>query len=103
MLADMANDCYCMDTAVCRALQLVENRGERDSELAVILSQVICFEGHARINDLARKLLMSVPEGKDVNKHLKNLDKMAKVKNFDLIGAKKKAADIAVEAGEYKI
>lgn len=103
MLADMAIDCFCMDTAACRALQLVEGRGEDGAELAVLLTRIICFEGHARINDLARKLLMSVPEGKDVNKHLKNLDKMAKVKNFDLIGVKKRAADMAVEAGEYRI
>jgi alkylation response protein AidB-like acyl-CoA dehydrogenase len=103
MLADMAIDCFCMDTTACRALQLLEKRGKAKSELAVLLTQIICFEGHSHIMDLARKMLMSVPEKKDVKKHLKNLDKMARIKPFDLIGAKKRAADITVEAGEYNI
>ncbi len=103
MLADMAIDCFCMDTAACRALQIIEKRGAKDAELAKLLTQIICFEGHAHIAGIARKLLMSVPQKKDINKHLRNLDKLAKVKPFDLIGAKQRAAEIAVEAGEYRI
>jgi alkylation response protein AidB-like acyl-CoA dehydrogenase len=103
ILADMTIDCYCMDSAVCRALQMIEKRGQESSELAVLLTRIICFEGHARIADLARKLLMSVPEDKDVRKHLENLEKLAELEPFNLIAAKKRVAQIAAEAGEYKV
>jgi len=103
MLADMVIDVYCMDSVTARALQLLEKRGEEGAKLGLLLTQIACFEGHLRVSDLARKLILSLSPEEELEVHLDNLRKMAKPFSFNLIQAKNQSAEILIEQGEYKI
>jgi len=103
LLADMAVDCYCLDSACARVLQLVEKRGESGAKLGLLLAKIICFEGHSRVGELAKKVVVSLAEPNQLEGHLENIAKLSKPKAFNLIQAKHQVAEIITEQGEYRI
>ena len=92
-----------MDSVCARALQLIEKRGEEGAKLGILLTQIICFEGHCHSADLARKVIVSLCSPEEVDEHLNQLSKMAKPFAFNLVGAKNQVAEILTEQGEYRI
>jgi len=103
MLADAVIDCYCMDSACARGIQLLESKGEEKAKLALVLTRIICFEGHSRVGELAKKLVVSLAGAGELNALISNLEKMSRPFALNLISAKHQAAEILAAEGEYKI
>ncbi len=103
MLAEMVIECYCTDSVCARTIQLLESRGEKGAEFALLLNNIWCFESHQRVADLARRLLAALSNEAEIAVHIPNLLKMAKPFPFNFIQAKHKAAEMLAAQGEYKI
>jgi len=103
LLADGVIDCYCMDSACSRGLQILKARGEDKARMPILMTRIICFEGLARVAEIARKIIASLSEPKDLDKHLGNLAKLNRTSAFNLVQAKHQVAEILTAEGEYKI
>jgi len=103
MLAEVAIECYCMDSCCGRAMQLVEARGEKGAEMALLLNDIWCYEAHARVADIARKICSALGTETELNGHLDNLAKLDRPVQFNFVKAKHRAAEILTAEGEYKI
>jgi len=100
ILADMVIDCYVTDSVCARTIQLAAGKAP---ELVLLLNDIWCFEAHARVADLAKKLVAALSTETELNGHLDNLAKLTGPLAFNFVKAKHRAAEILAAEGEYKI
>jgi butyryl-CoA dehydrogenase len=103
VLADCLIGLYAMDSAISRALQLVESRGEAKSEAALWMTQLFVAQTHERIFDNLREMLMWISEeskwGKEVS-DINNYYRLSRVNTFSL---RRRIAKHMLEAGGYSV
>lgn len=102
-LADCLTDVYGMDSAVARALQATQSRGEASAELHRDLASLFAFEARANVFQRLRRVAMMMAEGAELDAlyaHLAELDKRYRI---DFMGIQDRVAARLVDADGYTV
>jgi alkylation response protein AidB-like acyl-CoA dehydrogenase len=104
-IANMVMELYAMDSAVCRAKQLVEERGEEKARMAETLASIYVYETLNRMYGLARVLLADVADGDPANfgRYEKALGRLYYFQPMDLAKAKDFVAGRFLEEQQYRV
>ena len=100
-IADIVIETYAMESAVLRALKLIETRGEAASSLPVAMTQVYLSQAMEKVEAAAKKIVAAVADGDMMRTQLAVLRRLAKHEPFNTIAARQKIAQRMVEAGKY--
>jgi alkylation response protein AidB-like acyl-CoA dehydrogenase len=104
-MADMIIELYAMDSAVCRARQIVQERGEEKGRLAATIASAHVYETVSRLFCESRLLLADVAEGDATAfaRYEKALTRLYHFRPMDLAKAKNFIAAKILEAEGYVV
>ncbi len=99
--ADMISETFVMESALLRALAMIEKVGEKDAEIYLNLAKAAAYEGLEKIHLWGRQALAAVEQGDMLRTQLTMLRKFTRIQPVDLIHLKRKIADYFIDKEEY--
>jgi len=103
VLADCLIDIYAMDSAVTRALMLVESQGEERSTIPVAMARLFTAEAHERIFDRLREMLMWMSEESLWQKEVQDINSYYELTPVNTFSLRRKIARHTIEQGGYAL
>ena len=99
--ADMISETYIMESALLRAIKMIDKIGKEDAEIYLNLAEALIYEGIEKMHLWGRQALSAVEQGDMLRTQLSMLRKFARIQPIDLIHLKRKIADYFIEKEEY--
>ena len=99
-IADMTIEIYAMESAVLRAQNMVEQKGEAASALPVAMTQVYLTQALEKVEAAARKVIAGVAEGDMLRTQLAIVRRLSKHEPFNTIALRQQIAQKTIEAGK---
>ncbi|MBI1909048.1 MAG: acyl-CoA dehydrogenase family protein [Deltaproteobacteria bacterium] len=102
-MADLCTDAYCMDTAVIRALQMIEEKGESAAAIAVAIVKTYVNERYHDMIGRAKRMFAVVAGGAadEFQKYARALQRFDYYVPIDTVATRKKIAEKAIEVEKY--
>ncbi len=101
--ADMISETYVMESALLRAIAMVDKVGEKDAEIYLKLAKASVFEGIEKMHLWGRQALCAIEEGDMLRTQLTMLRKFTRIQPIDLIHLKREIADYFLDKEEYRL
>ncbi len=99
--ADMISEAYIMESALLRAIKMIEKVGEKDAEIYLNLAKVLIYEGIEKMHLWGRQALSAIEEGDMLRTQLTMLRKFTRFQPVDVIHTKRKIADYFIDKEAY--
>jgi len=99
--ADMISETYIMESALLRAIKMIEKVGEEDAEIYLNLAEALIYEGIEKMHLWGRQALSAVEQGDMLRTQLTMLRKFTRVQPIDVIHLKRKIADYFIDKEAY--
>src|ERR1700728_2474211 len=102
-IADMTIETYAMESAVLRAQNIAEARGEAAAALPIAMTRVYLSQAMEKVESAARKILAAVADGDMLRTQLAILRRLAKYEPFNTIELRQQIAQKVIERGKYAL
>jgi alkylation response protein AidB-like acyl-CoA dehydrogenase len=102
-IADMTIEAYAMESAVLRALKIVQTKGEDSAALPVAMTRVYLSQAMEKVESAARKVIAAVADGDMMRTQLAILRRLAKYEPFNTIELRQQIAQKMIERGRYTL
>ena len=102
-LADIIIEVFAMDSALLRALKLIQSQGESSSALPIAMTKVYLSGAFAKIEVAARRVLAAAAEGDNLRIQTAILRRLVKHDPENVIGLRQQIATRVIEAGKYVV
>jgi hypothetical protein len=102
-LSDIAMEVFAMESAVLRALKLLERAGEKRAEIPCEIARTSIASAVSRVDATARMALSALAEGDDLRMLLAALRRLTRHEPFNTIAARRRIADAMIQAGQYAV
>jgi alkylation response protein AidB-like acyl-CoA dehydrogenase len=99
--ADMISETYIMESALLRAIKMIDKVGQEDAEIYLNLAEALIYEGIEKMHLWGRQALSSVEQGDMLRTQLTMLRKFTRFQPIDLIHLKRKIADYFIDKEAY--
>ncbi len=100
-LADIVIETYAADSALLRALKVIEHHGESAASLPVAMARVYLQQALEKIETSARKVITAIAEGDMLRTQLAILKRLSKYEPFNTIALRQQIAQRVIETGKY--
>jgi alkylation response protein AidB-like acyl-CoA dehydrogenase len=102
-IADMVIEIYAMETALLRALKIVEQKSEADAALPIAMTRVYLSQSMEKIESAARRIIAAVADGDMLRTQLAILRRLSKHDPFNVIELRQQIAQKVIERGKYAL
>jgi len=102
-IADMVIETYAMESAVLRALKIVEKQGESAATMPIAMTRVYLSQAMEKVESAARKVIAAVAEGDMLRTQLAILRRLAKHEPVNTIELRQQIAQGVIERGKYSL
>src|SRR5437868_4257807 len=102
-IADMVIEIYAMETALLRALKIVEQKSEADAALPIAMTRVYLSLSMEKIESAARRIIAAVADGDMLRTQLAILRRLSKHDPFNVIELRQQIAQKVIERGKYAL
>jgi len=102
-IADMVTEIYAMETALLRALKIVEQKSEADAALPIAMTRVYLSLSMEKIESAARRIIAAVADGDMLRTQLAILRRLSKHDPFNVIELRQQIAQKVIERGKYAL
>src|SRR5271154_3734526 len=102
-IADMTIEIYAMESAVLRALKMVEQKSEAAAALPIAMTRVYLTQAFEKVEMAAKKVIADVAEGDMLRTQLAILRRLAKHEPFNTIELRQLIAQRMIERGKYTL
>jgi len=99
--ADMISETFVMESALLRALAMLDKVGEKDAEIYLKLAKAAVYEGLENIHFWGRQALSAIEQGDMLRTQVTMLRKFTRFNPIDLIHLKREIADYFMDKEEY--
>jgi alkylation response protein AidB-like acyl-CoA dehydrogenase len=103
VLADCIIQIYAMDSAICRTLQLIRDRGEAAAQIPIAMTQLFCSQAHERIFDLLREMLMWMSQTEEWAREVRDINSYYGLTRVNTFSLRRRIAKHVIEAGGYAL
>jgi butyryl-CoA dehydrogenase len=103
VLADALIRIYAMDSAVTRAMQLVEANGAEKSQVPVWMAQLYVAGAHEDIFDGLREMLMWMSQEEEWAGQISDINKYYSLSRVNTFSLRRKIAKHVIDAGSYAL
>jgi alkylation response protein AidB-like acyl-CoA dehydrogenase len=103
VLADCLIQIYAMDSAITRTLQLIASRGEEQSRIPVLMTQLFVAKAHEDVFDLLREMLMWVSQDEEWGREIRDINSYYQLDRVNTFSLRRKIALHVLEAGGYAL
>ena len=101
LLSDIVIEVYAMESGLLRALKSVESFGAEQSEVKIDMVRVYVNGAMKRIDDYASQILAAMETGDTLYTQLGTLSKLSRLVPINTVEARRKIADIVIDAEKY--
>ncbi len=99
--ADIIMDIYAMESAILRAQKLTAREGEDAAARYIDMARVFTYDAVERIETRARTTLAAMSEGDELRTLLAALRRFTKRTPINTIVARRRIADVMIQANRY--
>jgi alkylation response protein AidB-like acyl-CoA dehydrogenase len=103
VLADCLIWIYAMDSAITRTLQLIESRGEQQSQIPLAMTQLIVAQYHEELFDSLREMLMWVSQAEEFGRGIRDINNYYALTRVNTFSLRRKIARHMIESGGYAL
>ncbi|HET6283073.1 MAG TPA: acyl-CoA dehydrogenase family protein [Polyangia bacterium] len=103
VLADCLIQIYAMDSAITRTLQLVASRGEEQSRIPILMTQLFVAKSHESVFDMLREMLMWVSQDEEWGREIRDINSYYQLDRVNTFSLRRKIALHVLEAGGYAL
>ncbi len=101
--ADMISETYIMESALLRAIAMVEKVGEEDADIYMKLAKAAIYGGLEKMHLWGREASAAIEQGDMLRTQLTMLRKFTRFNPIDLIHLKREIADYFLDKEEYSL
>jgi len=102
-IANIIMETYAMESALLRALKMVQNKGEAASQIYIDITQTFINDAIAHIESEAKQSLAAVSEGDELRTLLAALRRYTRYTPLNTVQTRRRIADAVIEAGRYNL
>jgi len=102
-IADIASAAYAMESVVLRTEKAIAATGFEKNAQKILYTQIFCQEAFNEIEQHAKETLLATEEGDTLRVMLSGLRKFLRHTPINVIGKKREAAELLVEAEKYAL
>ena len=102
-IADMAIETFNAESALLRALKLVDQKGEDQSGMELDITRTYLYDAADRINKFGKDAINAFAEGDEQRMMLLGLKRFTKAEAFNSKEAKRRIADKLINTGKYHL
>ena len=102
-IADMTIETYAMESALLRALKLVEAKREHEAAMATAMTRVYLTQAMEKLEAAAKRIIAAVAEGDMLRTQLAILRRLVKHEPFNTIELRQQIAQKVIERGKYTL
>jgi alkylation response protein AidB-like acyl-CoA dehydrogenase len=100
-IADIVSNAYAMESAVLRTEKAIAKTGLEKNKQKLLYTQVFCQEAFNEIEQHAKETLVATEQGDTLRMLVSALRKLTRHTPINVIGKKREAADVLIEAERY--
>jgi len=103
VLADCLIQIFAMDSAITRTLQLVRSKGEENSRIPLLMTQLFVVRAHETVFDLLREMLMWMSQDEEWGREIRDINSYYQLDRVNTFSLRRKIALHVLEAGGYAL
>jgi alkylation response protein AidB-like acyl-CoA dehydrogenase len=100
-IADIVSNAYAMESAVLRTEKAIAKTGLEKNKQKLLYTQIFCQEAFNEIEQHAKETLVATEQGDTLRMLVSALRKLTRHTPINVIGKKREAADVLIEAERY--
>jgi len=100
-IADIISLAYAMESVVLRTEKAIEKNGLEKNKQKLLYTQIFCQESFNEIEQHAKETLLATEQGDTLRMMISALRKFTRHTPINVIGKKREAAELLVEAEKY--
>lgn len=102
-IADMTIETFNAESALLRAIKLVDQKGEEQSAMELDITRTYLYDAADRINKFGKDAINAFAEGDEQRMMLLGLKRFTKAEAFNSKDAKRRIADKLINSGKYHL
>jgi hypothetical protein len=100
-IADIVSNAYAMESVVLRTEKAIAKTGLEKNKQKLLYTQIFCQEAFNEIEQHAKETLVATEQGDTLRMLVSALRKLTRHTPINVIGKKREAADVLIEAERY--